>query len=100
MNFRPLARIALACNPTRSSRGPVRTEFHSLTELFHIEYPSWCSATGPANLAPASTNNWAHASGSKLPPADGNLGANCTQSPALSRAPLMKLWYGHADGSP
>lgn len=29
-----------------------------------------------------------------------SLGANCTQLPALSRAPSMKLWYGHDDGSP
>ena len=95
-----MPRIASACNRSRSSRGPRATEFHSLTLLFHIEKPSWCSATGPANFAPASTNNCAHSSGSKLPPADLSLGANCTQFPALSRAPLMKLWYGHAEGSP
>ena len=76
------------------------TEFHSLTWLFHIEKPSWCSATGPANLAPASTNSCAHSSGSKLPPADFSLGANWVKLPALSFAPLMKLWYGHTDGSP
>ncbi len=35
-----------------------------------------------------------------MPPADFSFGANWTQLPALSRAPLMKLWYGHADGSP
>ena len=35
-----------------------------------------------------------------MPPADFSFGANCTQLPALSRAPLMKFWYGHTDGSP
>jgi hypothetical protein len=73
---------------------------YSLTLLFHIENPSWCSATGPANRAPASANSWAHAPGSKAPPAEASLGANCTTLPARSRAPLMKLWYGHTDGSP
>jgi hypothetical protein len=99
-SFRPLARIASACSFSRSSFGPLATEFHSLTRLFHIEKPSWCSATGPANLAPASAKSWAHSSGSKLPPADLSLGANCLTLPALSRAPLMKSWYGQAAGSP
>jgi len=99
-SFIPLARIASACSFSRSSFGPVAAEFHSFAVLFHIEYPSWCSATGPANFAPASANSWAHAAGSQLPPAETSLGANWTKLPALSRAPLMKLWYGHTDGSP
>src|SRR4051812_15950199 len=98
MNLRPLARIAAACSPTRSSFGPRATEFHSFTVLFHMENPSWCSATGPANFAPASRNSCAQLLGSKFPPAEVSFGANWTQFPALSRAPLMKLWYGHTDG--
>ncbi len=38
--------------------------------------------------------------GVELPPADFSFGANSTVLPARSRAPLMKLWYGHADGWP
>src|SRR5512142_2416180 len=100
MSLRPLARIALACSCSRSGWSAVLTEFHSLAVLFHIEYPSWCSATGPANFAPASANSCAHAFGSQLPPAEGSFAANCTKWPDLSFAPLMKLWYGHDDGSP
>jgi hypothetical protein len=66
-------------------------EFHSLATLFHIEKPSWCSATGPANLAPASANSCAHSFGSKPPPADFSFGANCVKAPDRSFAPLMKL---------
>jgi hypothetical protein len=76
------------------------TEFHSLTWLSHMEKPSWCSATGPANLAPASTNSCTHSSGSNAPPADFSFGANSTVWPARARAPSTKLWYGHADGPP
>src|SRR5690349_15838070 len=100
MNFSPWPRMACACRFTRSSLGPCCTEFHGLDLLFHMEKPSWCSATGPANRAPDALKSCAHASGSKLPPADVSLGANCTKLPALSRAPSMKLLYGHADGSP
>src|SRR5213592_4140459 len=96
----PLDRIASACRRSRSSRGPLATEFHSFAVLFHIEKPSWCSATGPANFAPASANSCAQALGSQLPPAEASFGANCTKLPALSRAPVMKLLYGHTDGSP
>ncbi|MDH6565728.1 hypothetical protein M2160_000749 [Streptomyces sp. SAI-117] len=99
-SFRPLERIAVENSRSRFSPGPLSTEFHSLTWLSHMEKPSWCSATGPANLAPASTNSCAHSSGSKFPPADFSLGANCTKSLARLRAPSMKLWYGHAEGEP
>src|SRR4051812_11735856 len=99
-SLRPLARMAVEKSCSRFSPGPLFTEFHSLTWLSHIEKPSWCSATGPANLAPASTNSCAHSFGSKAPPADLSFGANWTQFPARSAAPLMKLWYGHTDGSP
>src|SRR6185369_5842411 len=99
-NFRFLARIAVPNRFSRSSCGPLATEFHSLTWLFHIEKPSWCSATGPANRAPASTKSWAHSLGSKFPPADFSFGANLVKLPLRSLAPLMKLWYGHADGWP
>lgn len=85
---------------SRSSLGPLSTEFHSLTWLSHMEKPSWCSATGPANLAPASTKSCAHSSGSKFPPSDFSFGANCTVLPARSRAPSMKWWNGQADGLP
>lgn len=71
-----------------------------MTVLFHMEYPSWCSATGPANFAPASANSCAHSTGSKLPPADLSFGANWWKLPFLSRAPSMNLWYGQAAGSP
>jgi hypothetical protein len=99
-SFMFFARIAVLNSRSRSSRGPLSTEFHSLTWLSHMENPSWCSATGPANRAPASANSCAHSSGSNLPPAVVSLGANCTNRPVLSRAPSMKLWYGQASGSP
>src|SRR6478672_5622372 len=99
-SFSPLARIASACSRSRSSRGPFATEFHSLAVLFHMEKPSWCSATGPANFAPASAKSWAHSLGSKAPPADVSLGANWVNLPDLSFAPLMKLWYGQEVGEP
>src|ERR1041385_6794906 len=95
MNFIPCPRMACACRPTRSSRGPCWTEFHGLALLFHMEKPSWCSATGPANRAPAVLNSCAQAFGSQLTPWEASLGANCTNLPDLSRAPSMKLWYGH-----
>ena len=79
--------MACACRLSRSRPGPVFTEFHSLTWLFHIEYPSWCSATGPANLAPACLKSDAHALGSQLPPADTSLGWNLVNWPALLLAP-------------
>lgn len=41
-----------------------------------------------------------HSSASNFPPADFSFGANCTVLPARSCAPLMKLWYGHANGRP
>ncbi|AXE90407.1 hypothetical protein C1703_35790 [Streptomyces sp. Go-475] len=79
--------------------GPFFTEFHSWTWLSHMEKPSRCSATGPANLAPASTNSCTHSSGSNFPPTDFSFGANFTKLPARSWA-SVKLWYGHADGWP
>jgi hypothetical protein len=97
-SFRPLARMAVENSRSRSRPGPLFTEFHSLTRLSHMEKPSWCSATGPANLAPASTKSCTHSSGSNFPPADFSFGANFTVLPAKSFAPLMKLWYGHAEG--
>src|SRR3954466_10326332 len=100
MNLSPCPRMACACWPTRSSLGPCLTEFHGLAWLFHMENPSWCSATGPANFAPAALNSCAQALGSQLPPWEASLGANWTKLPALSRAPSMKLLYGHAEGSP
>jgi hypothetical protein len=75
-SFMFLARMAVENSDSRSSFGPLATEFHSLAWEFHMEKPSWCSATGPANFAPASANNCAHSSGSKLPPADLSLGAD------------------------
>jgi hypothetical protein len=66
--------MASACSLARLSFGPMATEFHSLTLLSHMENPSWCSATGPANLAPASANICAQASGSQFPRPTDQLG--------------------------
>src|SRR6266540_2021255 len=95
-NFSPFLRKASACNLTRFSLGPIATAFHSLVLLSQLENPSWCSPTGPANRAPASTNICAHSSGSQAPPSDFSFGANCTSLPDLSFAPVRNLLYGQS----
>src|SRR4026209_1616228 len=73
-SFMPLPRIASACRRSRSSRGPRATELYSLTLLFHIENPSWCSATGPANPAAAAADRLARRAGVEGAARRGQLG--------------------------
>jgi len=69
---------------TTSRRGPVRAAFYGFTFESHMENPSACSATGPANFAPALRNNSAHSSGSNF--SARNMG--------------MKSLYPNFDGGP
>ena len=66
MYFMPAARYALANSPTTSRLGPMFIEFHWVSLESHMLKPSWCSATGPANLAPERANRSAHCSGSNF----------------------------------
>src|SRR5512141_1889239 len=91
ITLKPFLRYVSTWILARSSFGPVSTEFHGFTLLSHIENPSWCSATGPTNQAPASRNSCAQASGSQAPPLEINFGANCTNLPDLSFAPRRNL---------
>ena len=65
MNRMSCLRIAAASSPVTSRFGPIFAAFHSFTVLSHMENPSWCSATGPANCAPEAWNSCAHSSASK-----------------------------------
>jgi len=62
-NTNPAARTACASSPTRSRFGPIFMAVQSVNEQSYIGKPSWCSATGMTNRAPACLKSCAHSAG-------------------------------------
>ena len=58
-------RAAAARSPITSRCGPIALAFHRLRSVSYIAKPSWCSATGTTNWAPASRISRAQCAGSK-----------------------------------
>ena len=66
MNFMFRLRTAAAMRPVMSFLGPILAAFQRVSLLSQLDQPSACSATGPANLAPARWNSSAHSSASNF----------------------------------
>src|SRR5258708_34374609 len=86
---RPCFRTAAASSPTTSRFGPILAALHSVKLQSYIGKPSWCSATGTTNFAPAlrktsaqwlASNFWAV-----------NLGMKSLY-PALDCGPYVSRW--------
>ena len=61
----PSAGTARESSPTMSRLGPIFAADHSVRLQSYIGKPSWCSATGTTNFAPASLNRRAQSAAEK-----------------------------------
>ena len=62
------SRTASASSLTTSRPGPICAAFHRLRSVAYMANPSWCSATGTTNWAPARRKRLAHSTGSNADP--------------------------------
>ena len=62
------ARTASDSSLTTSRPGPICAAFHRLRSVAYMANPSWCSATGTTNWAPARRKRLAHSTGSNADP--------------------------------